>query len=179
VPIDLGPAGIAYASGDGTRVAIHGPSTDVVVAGSIGPDELGQVAASLGVVGVEVPANWAEAATATLDDAEALAPDLLFVSGLEGFGAPAVRIDGDDVSLRYVGAGARSFTVVRGASDQLPPPLDPDVTAVTVRGEPGRWRAATGDLEWVEDGHARAIRSSTMSLTELLGISDQLRRRVR
>ena len=178
VPIDLG-AGRAYMSGDGTRIGIHGDGIDVVVAGTVGPDELRAVAASLGLVGAEVPPDWAESATATLDEAMVAMPDLLFVSPLDGFGEPAVRIADGDVALRYVGAGARSFTVVSGVAAQLPPPLDPDVTAVTVRDVAGRWRAATGDLEWVEDGRVRAIRSTTIPLAELLAIAEDLRRRVK
>jgi hypothetical protein len=175
VPVDLGAAGTGYTSADGTRIALHGEDIDVVVTGTIGPSGLRRVASSLGLVGVAVPADWAEAPTSTLAEAIAAAPDLLVPTDLDGFEAPAVRVDGGEVALTYAGAGDRSFALVRGAATDLPPPLDPDVTAVEVRGQPGRWRAATGDLEWVEGGHVRSLRSATVALEELLAIADGLR----
>lgn len=174
-PVDLGAGGVGYRSADGTRLAVHADGLDVVVVGSVGPDALRRVAASLGVVGVEVPAGWAEAATATLAEATAVAPDLLVPAGLDGFRGPAVRIDGEEVTLRYTGPGDRAFVVVRAPWEQVKPPLDPEVLAVPVRGLAGRWRPATGDVEWVEDGHARALRSATLPLAELLAIAEQLR----
>jgi hypothetical protein len=176
VPVDLGDAGAGYLSGDGRRVAVHAAGLDIAVAGSIATDELRREAASLGVVGEAVPAGWDEASTATLAEAVGAAPDLLVPAGHAGFGPPAVRIDGSQVELRYDGAGDRAFTVVRGAADGLTPPLEPDVSAVTVRGHPGRWQAATGDLEWVEAGHVRAVRSETLSLDELLAVARSLER---
>ena len=175
VPLDLGAAGTAYASGDRTRVGLHADDIDVVVTGTVGPAALRRVASSLGLVGVTVPDDWAEASTSTLVEAIAAAPDLLLPGELEGFERPAIRVDGGEVALTYFGAGERSFALVRGAATELPPPLDPDVAAITVRSHPGRWRAATGDLEWVEGGHVRSLRSATIALDELLAIAERLR----
>lgn len=175
VPVHLGAAGQAYASADGTRIALRTADLDIVVQGSIGPDALRRVAASLGVVGVPVDKGWATSEVAGLADARSRAPDLLVADDVDGFDGPAVRIGPDEVTLRYTGPGSRMFLLVRSDDAQLAPPLDADVTAVPVRGVTGRWSPGTGDLEWVEAGHARALRSPTLTLTELLDIAEQLR----
>lgn len=175
-PVDLGAAGVGYVDATGTRLAIHGDGIDVVVTGSLTTAELEAVAASLGIVGRAVPDGWVEAATATIDDADAAVPGLLVPAGLDdtGFGEPAVRIDGDVITLAYAGPGDRAFQLVRTGHPRLAPPLDPDVVAVTVRGTTGRWSAVAGALEWVEDGVAWTLRGPNLAGAELLTLAESL-----
>jgi hypothetical protein len=174
VPVDLGAAGFGYASPDGDAVALHGLDVDVVVEGSVGRDVLTQVAASLGVAGRPVPGPWADSKASSVGAAVVAADDLLVLHGVEGFGEPAARIDGEEVRLRYVGPGDLAVEVVRSAATVLPPPIDPDVVAVAVRGTTGRYDATTGDLEWVEGGHVRILRGPTLGLDDLLALAERL-----
>jgi hypothetical protein len=175
-PVQLGQAGVAYVGERGDRVALHGQAIDVVVEGSVAEADLRMVAASLGVRGLAATSVWAAADTGTVADASAVLPGLLVVSGLDGFRAPGVRIEDRVVTLDYAGAGARGFRLVEAPGDTLVPPLDPDVRGVEVRDTVGRYQPATGELEWVEAGTVVSLRSTTMALDELIGVSGHLRR---
>jgi hypothetical protein len=172
-PLALG-AGVAYASEDGGRVAVHGDGVDLVVSGSLAPADLVRVAASLPVTGRPVPAGWAEAATATLPQARAASPGLLRPRNPAGFAPPAVRVDGRIVTLAYAGPGSRGFLLVQAPGTRLTPPLDADARGVRVRRSDGRWSAERGQLEWVEGGRVLDLRSTTLSLEELLAIAASL-----
>ncbi|TML90180.1 MAG: zf-HC2 domain-containing protein [Actinobacteria bacterium] len=174
-PVQLGEAGVAYLGERGDRVALHGQGIDVVVEGSVDETDLRAVAASLGVHGLPVSGAWAAAGTGTVTDATAVLPGLLVVSGLDGFRAPGLRIDDRVVTLDYAGAGARGFRLTEAPGDTLVPPLDPDVRGVEVRDTVGRYQPSTGELEWVEAGMVISLRSTTLALDELLGVSDHLR----
>src|SRR5581483_11907359 len=100
---------------------------DVEVAGSIPVAQLLRFADSQGVQGIEVPRDWAEAATSDLAAARAALPHLLLPQSTSGFTAPAVRVDGAIVTLSYSGAGARAFQLVQSPGDGLAPPLTADV----------------------------------------------------
>jgi hypothetical protein len=175
-PVELNAAGVAYVGENGDRVALHGDAIDVVVEGSVSEADLLATAASLGVRGLPVPAAWAEAGTGTVAEAEAVLPGLLVGSRLDGFRAPGVRIDDRVVTLDYTGAGARGFRLTEAPGDLLVPPLDPDVRGLEVRDSIGRYQPATGELEWVEAGMVVSLRSTTLSVRELLGIADHLAR---
>lgn len=181
-PVERVPVGdgVGYAS-VGNRLHLHGVPRpdgrvrDVVVAGSVAPDVLRRIAASLDVVGRPVPAGWAEAPTTTLDAAAAALPGLLVPRELEGFRGPAVAVDGNTVSLGYVGGGDRAFVLTQEAGGALRPPLDDVVLGVEVRGVAGRFTPERGELEWVEDGTVVVLGSDTLSLEELLGVAATLR----
>src|SRR5215207_742239 len=172
--VDLDGGGVGYVSDDGRQVALHGDGIDVVVSGSLPAGELREVAASLGVTGQAVPPSWDEAATATLAEAAAASGRLLVARGIEGFGAPAVRIAGDTVSQVYAGPGDRGFVLVQSGADQLAPPADGDVVGVVVRGADGRYSYERGQLEWTEAGTSHSLSSHTLPLAELLTIADGL-----
>jgi hypothetical protein len=172
-PAGLG-AGVAYWSEDGTRVAVHGQGLDLLVTGSVGEADLARVAASLPVPGRPVPAGWAEAATSTLPEAVAADPALRRPRDLRGFAAPAVRVDGRTVTLAYAGPGSRGFLLVQAPGDRLAPPLADDPAGVRVRGTDGRWSPGRGELEWVERHRTLTLRSTTLSLEELLAIAASL-----
>jgi hypothetical protein len=172
-PLGLG-AGVAYASEDGGRVAVHGDGVDLVVSGSLAPADLARVAAGLPVAGRPVPRGWAEAASATMPQAQAASPGLLRPRDPAGFAPPAVRVDGKVVTLAYAGPGSRGFLLVQAPGRRLTPPLDADARGVGVRGSDGRWSAERGQLEWVEAGRTLDLRSATLSLEELLAIAASL-----
>jgi hypothetical protein len=173
-PVDLGAAGTGYASSDGRRVALHTADADLVVSGSLPADRLEAVAADLGAVGLAVPPSWDEAATAGLDDAARALPGLLVAAGLDGFGPPAVRVDGDTVTQSHAGAGRRGLTITERAAPALSPPSAGDESGVTVRGTAGRYSRQRGELEWSEGGIAVSLRSDSLGLAELLAIADDL-----
>jgi hypothetical protein len=175
-PVKL-PGGTGYSSEDGARIGIHAQGMDVLVTGSLAAAALERVAGSLAVAGRPVPSGWAEAATATLDRALAAAPGLLVPEHLWGFGPPAVRVDGKAVSLAFAGPGARGFLLAEAPGTRLSPPADSDVQGVRVRSADGRYSLALGELEWVEHGRVVSLRSTTLSLEELLAIAQSLERR--
>ena len=167
--------GVAYVAEGGQRILIHGADRDVEVAGSIPVAQLLRFADSQGVQGIEVPRDWAEAATSDLAAARAALPHLLLPQSTSGFTAPAVRVDGAIVTLSYSGAGARAFQLVQSPGDGLAPPLTADVRGVEVRGVSGRYAPGAGALEWVEGGRVVELRSQTVSVGELLSIAAGLR----
>jgi hypothetical protein len=172
--VDLGGAGVAYVSDDGRKVALHGDGLDVVVSGSVTPDELRDAAAGLGVTGLRVPRSWDESATATLAEATGAVPRLLVAPRLDGFGPPAVRIADGTVIQEYAGAGDRGFTLVQSDSGHLTPPPNGDVVGLEVRGTPGRYSTERGQLEWVEGGATHGLSSHTLTLAELLALAASL-----
>jgi hypothetical protein len=181
---DLGPdvrpvrlargGGQAYASADGRRVAVHAPGLDVVVQGSLPARTLLALAADLGLRGRPVPAGWPEAATATPPEAAAALPGVLVPAGGGGFAAPAVRVEGGTVDQVVSGAGDRGYALVQVRADHLPPPSDGDEVGVAVRGTTGRYSYERGQLEWVEGGIARSLRSPTLGLAELVAVAESL-----
>lgn len=176
-PVDLGGAGTGYVGAAGRRLALHADGLDVELAGSVAETDLLRIAASLPVVGREVPAGWAEAEVGTLEQARAALPGLLLPDGqarLEGFDRPSVRVDGELVTFSYAGPGSRSVVLAQAPGDRLSPPLEPDVTGIEVRGAAGRFTPALGELEWLEDGLVVSLRSSALSSAELLAIADDL-----
>ena len=174
-PLTLADGSPAYANGDGSRVAIHGDGVDVAIEGSLPVEQLVQIGSSLGVHGVAVPADWNDAATASIADARRLVPGLLIAPAPVGFVAtPAVRTDGNVATLAYVGAGSRAVVLVETPGERLSPPLDMDASGVTVRGLTGRYSPGRGEVEWIEGGVSLSLRSSTLSRGELLAFAKGL-----
>ena len=174
-PVDLGAAGTGYASGDGQQVAVHTGGLDVVVRGSLPSGDIRDIAADLGIVGVPVPDDWAEATSASDSDAMAALPGLLTAGPIDGFGPPAFRVTGprDDVSVTEArsGPGDRAFTLTQWRSASLVPPSAGDEVATEVRGAAGRYSPQRGELEWVESGLAVSLGSDTLGLADLLDIA--------
>ncbi len=177
--LDLGVAGQGYASSDGRRVALHAAGVDVVVAGSLPPDDLRAIAADLGVVGETVPADWAEAGTATPAAADEALPGRLTGDDLDGFGDAALRVSpeatGDaTVTETRSGPGDRGFVLTQRRGTALPPPSSGGEIGVEVRGTVGRYSPAEGEVAWVEGGTVCTLRSSTLGLGELAAIAARL-----
>jgi hypothetical protein len=161
-------------SDDGRKVALHRDGLDVVVSGSVAPDELRAAAAGLGITGLRVPRSWDESATATLAEATGAVPGLLVAPRLDGFGPPAVRIADGIVIQEYAGAGDRGFTLVQSDIDHLTPPANGDVVGLEVRGTAGRYSTERGQLEWVEGGTTHGLSSHTLTLAELVAVAAAL-----
>jgi hypothetical protein len=155
-------------------VFVHGGERDVHLRGSVRTEQLLAVAAQLDMERLPVPDGWAEASSATLAEARASLPALLEPEPLPGFRGPAVRIDRGLVSLAYAGNGQRGFVLTQVPGQTLSPPLDADVVGLSIRDTVGRFTPATGTVEWVEDGLLVSLRSSSLSLGELLAVAERL-----
>lgn len=77
---------------------------------------------------------------------------------------PGTELDGTGLVLHQSSTG------------DLPPPMDPGVLSVRVRGAIGRYAPDRGELEWIEGGAYRSLRSETLSLGELLAVARGLAR---
>jgi len=172
-PVELG-SGMAYLSEQGDRVAVHGERLDLVVLGSLPTEVLLEVANSLSVTGLPVPVGWAEASTASLEEARAAFPDLLIPQGIDGFGPAAIRVDDDVVTLAYPGPGNRAFQLAEAVDPELAPPLEANVRGVALRGVQGRYSPDRGLLEWVEGNLTISLKSTSLSLQELVVIAESL-----
>jgi hypothetical protein len=172
--IEAGSAGTAYVGDGGRRIALHGAGVDVAVTGTLGEAELVGIATSLGIAGEPVPPTWVEASSATGTGAVRALPGLFAPASVEGFGAPAIRVDGDVATYAYTGAGARGFVLVQTPGTSLAPPVEVDARGVEVRGHTGRYSPDRGELEWVEGGVTFSVRSQSLSLGEMLGIAADL-----
>lgn len=175
--VDLGAAGEGYVSADGRRIALHTENLDLVIAGSLPEADLVAIAASLGVEGRAIPGHWAEAASATLEQAHEATANLLVAGELDGFASPAVRVDDATVALHYAGPGTRSFVLTQTEASFLAPPSARDTMGVEVRGGSGRYSQEQGVLEWIEGGASYSLSSATLSFTELLAIAEGLEAR--
>ena len=172
-PVAVG-TGVAYLNERGDRVALHSDQVDLVVVGSLPTEILLDVATSLGVTGERVPVDWAEAATATLDEARAAVAGLIVPHDLEGFGPPAIRVDNDIATMAYAGPGNRGFRLAETVETALSPPFEANVRGVTVRGIEGRYSPDRGVLEWIEGQLAISLTSTTLSLLDLIMIAESL-----
>ncbi len=164
--VELGPGSVAYLSLTGDRLAIHGDGIDIVVSGSVAPDVLLDAGSSLGVDGLPVPADWAEASILEVGDL----PGTALVPDLDGWSILA-EVDGPRTTLMMVGAGDRSVLVTSQPGRRLDPPRGPDFLAVDVRGTTGRFDASGATLEWVEDGRVVRMRSETVGVEELVAMA--------
>jgi hypothetical protein len=170
--VDLGDGSVGYLSPAGDAVAIHSEDEEILVTGSVPTALLVEAAASLGVQGLEVPTTWLEAATATVEDM----PEGTLVPEVAGWSLLA-RIDGPETTLLLSGGGARSVIVTQMPGTRLDPPTGPDFSEVEVRGLDARHDLTSSTLEWVEDGFVVRMKSSTVSVEELLELAAALESR--
>lgn len=167
--IDLGGDSVGYAGPNSQAIAIHGPEMDVLVSGSVAIDVLLNVARSLELEGVEVPAQWPEASIVDIDQL----PAGTLVPEVEGW-AIVGDVDDDEVTILLSGGGSRSVRVTQRPGARLDPPVGPDISELDFRGVKGRFDAASTTLDWVEDGRLIQIRSDSVGLVELLEIAESM-----
>ncbi len=160
---------VGYLSPQGDSLAIHSDGVDLVIRGSTSRDTMIEVARSLSVTGRPVPGNWVEASIVAVDD---LPPGALMPE-VEGWSVLASHEEGETTIL-LVGAGDRSVVISQGKGDLLSLPIGADVSAVEVRGADGRFDAAAGTLEWIEDGLVVTLSSDTVSRKTLLEIAESM-----
>jgi hypothetical protein len=172
-------SGVAYwepATGSlGRRVAIHGEDWDVALESNLPRAELLDVAASIPVRGVPV----ADPDRVTVSEALDAAPYAMYPADLPaGYRPTAATDDGGGVTLLFRRDGAEldggGIRLFQSARADLPPPMDPDVLAVRVRGLNGRYAPARGELEWVEDGVYRSLGGGALDLAGLLRVAESL-----
>ena len=169
-PVELEDGSVGYVSPDGSAVAVHGETVDVVITGTLPVDELIAAAASLPVDGRQVPAEWAQAGVVDADDL----PEGVLVPDAEGWSILGVT-EGDQVTLLLTGAGRRTVLVTQKPGERLDPPEGPDFVAVDLSGVIGRFDASSHTLEWVEEGQVIALRSETVGLPDLVDLAEAMR----
>jgi hypothetical protein len=161
----------------GRRLSLHAPGWDLYLESNLPREVLLRVAGSLPVRGALAPEAWLD--QVPLDQALSVAPYLLLPRSLpEGYGFWSAHLEGGGVTLYF----RRPGTELDGAGIRLhqaegvglPPPLDPDVLAVQVRGVTGRYTPARGELEWVEDGVYRSIGGASLDLAGALRVAGSL-----
>lgn len=169
--IELGGGSVGYLSPDGSSIALHAEDIDVLITGSLQLERLIDAAASLPVVGVDIPSDWDQAAVVE----GARLPEDVLVPLVEGWSVLGLT-DEQGVTLLLTGAGRRAVIVTQRPGDRLEPPDGPDFYAVEVDGITARFDASAQLLEWVDDGLVVTMRSETVGLGDLLALATAMRR---
>lgn len=149
---------VVYQAGDGSKVFVHSDEYDAVVTGSAATEQLAAAAGSLPGPHLPVPGSWPEVPVA-----DEVADDAYLPVGLDGFGDPILHSVHDVMVVDLFGGGERWARITQRSADRLPPPLDPDARAVSVRGGTGRYSPAFGVLEWLEDSTLFTIEAPGLS----------------
>jgi hypothetical protein len=195
-PVRLpGGGGIAYYEPAtfslGRRISIHARGQDLYLESNLPRQDLLRVAGSLAVQGEPVPRRWLVRRwpggvirqQVSLEQASLEAPYLLLPRALPaGFRPWVAQVmrqgprTAVSVYFRRPGTELDGVGIVlhQAPNTPLPPPMDPDVFAVRVRGTLGRYSPVRGELEWVEDGVYRSLGGSALDLAELLGVARSL-----
>ena len=171
-PVDLGDGSRGYLDVSGASLAIHTAETDLLLSGSVSEDVIIEAAASLGLHGLPVPADWAESSVVTTDEL----PEGTLLPHIEGWSTVGKSED-DQVTILMNGGGARTVLITEQPGSSLDPPMGPDFTMVDVRRTQGRFNAATATLEWIEDGQIIRMRSDSVGMVELLDVARALEAR--
>ena len=183
-PVRLPSGGTAYyepATGSsGRRLSIHAGGWDLALESNLPRSTLLRVAASIPVEGRPVPPGWLD--QITLQEALGASPSVLVPTDLpDGARLTSVhRGDAGGITMYFRrptaeldGVGIRLH---QADGVDLPPPLEPDVLAVEVRGGLGRYSASRGELEWVEEGVYRSLAGGGLDLRGLLRVAASLER---
>ncbi|HZA26384.1 MAG TPA: zf-HC2 domain-containing protein [Actinomycetota bacterium] len=176
----------------GRRLWIHGRGLDLYLESNLPRSDFLRVAASLPVRGEAAPREWLvrrlsgglTVERTTLARARAAASFMLLPSSLPHGYRPGpvhlVRIAGrTGVTMFFRRPGTEldgvGIRLHQADGEPLPPPVDPDVLAVRVRGVVGRYSPLRAELEWVEDGAYRSLRGTALDLVGLLHVAESLR----
>lgn len=169
---DLGPLvrrlrvgnGVGYTNPTGSVVSLHTGGLDLGVSGSIPLDVLVQVAASLPLVGEQVPASWPQGDVV----------DLLPSGALRPAGAIIARYESADLLVAVPGPGQTSAVLRQRPGSSLGAPGKAEVVEVVVRGVAGRYEPRAQLVRWVEAGWIRELQSVGLDLNGLLTIAEAL-----
>lgn len=192
VALPGGGVGYVEAAGNGVgrRVAIHASGMDLLLESNLPPDTLLEIAGSIPVRGLEIPAAWrvqhpAPGVTVEQMSASDLVSRAGFVvlqpatlpPGYQLSSAELTTIGGNNsASLLYSRAGfdAGGIRVYQAPGDAIPPAAGTDLVAVGVRGTTGRWSPLQHQLEWVENGVYRSITAPGLGLSQILSLASSL-----
>jgi len=161
----------------GRRLSIHAEGWDVALESNLPRDDLLEIAGSVPVRGLAVPAR--RLGRVPLAEALDAAPFALVPADLPaGYGLAAATLDAAGVTLHFRRPGAEldggGIRLYQADGIALPPPMDPDVLAVRVRGVDGRYSPTQGELEWIEGGVYRSVGGTALDLNGLLVVAESL-----
>jgi hypothetical protein len=98
------------------------------------------------------------------------------VPEFEGWSGSA-RVTEVETSILLSSGGTRSILITQAPGSALDAPVGPDVFEVDLRGTVGRFDAATGTLQWVEDGLVVDLQSDTVGRAVLVEVAESMERR--
>jgi hypothetical protein len=194
-PVRLPGGGVAYyepaSSSLGRRISIHTPDVDLYVESNLPRGELLRVAGSLPVRGEPAPRRWLVRKwpggvireQVSLREAALEAPYLLLPqrlpAGFRPWVAQLAREGGrTSVTVYFRRPGTEldgvGIRLHQAPGTPFPPPMDPDVLAVEVRGTIGRYSPIRGELEWVERGVYHSLGGTALDLAGLLRVAASL-----
>jgi outer membrane lipoprotein-sorting protein len=195
--VSLANGGVAYyepATADhGRRLSIHAAGTDLYVETNLSRDKLLDVAGSLPVTGIPIPATWAvrtspEGLTerVTLAQAAAEMPFTIMLPASEALPAGYAVASAEIVRLRQDTAlnvyfqqldtdlGTGPIRLHEEVAKKLPPASSAAQSEVEVRGVIGRWTPDRNQLEWVDQGVYLSLDAGGLSLADLLTVAASL-----
>jgi len=195
--VSLANGSVAYyepATADhGRRLSIHAVGTDLYVETNLSRDMLLNVAGSLRVTGIPIPATWAvrtspEGVTerVTLAQAAAETPFTIMLPGSDALPAGYSVASAEIVRLHQGTAlnvyfqqqdtdlGTGPIRLHEEVATKLPPASSAAQSEVEVRGVIGRWTPDRNQLEWVEQGVYLSLDAGGLSLADLLGVAASL-----
>jgi hypothetical protein len=194
-PVRLPGVGIAYyepaTSSLGRRISIHARGVDLYLESNLPRTDLLRVAGSLPVLSEPVPSRWLVKKwpggeireRVSVRQAVLEAPYLLLPRELPAGFRPWIgqlARDGERTSATVYfrrpgteldGVGIRLH---QAPGTPLPPPMDPDVLSVEVRGTIGRYSPIRGELEWLERGVYHSLGGTALDLSGLLRVAASL-----
>jgi hypothetical protein len=95
----------------------------------------------------------------------------LVLGPVEGFGPVSIRATADATVSTAWGGGTRVLALESRAGNALPPPVDPAVVGVEVRGTTARYSASAGSLVWVEAGKVYSLEAVGVTLAQLVEVA--------
>jgi hypothetical protein len=172
----------------GRRLGIHTPELDVALESNLPRRDLLRVAASLPIEGRPLPAawrirRWPGGAVRTVPIERALGPGALVPARLPaGYDTAVAQVARSGATRTVLVTYRRSDTepdgegirLAQAPGEGLPPPMDPGMVAVTIRGTTGRYSADRAELEWIEAGSYRSIRAPGFDLADLVAMAEAL-----
>jgi outer membrane lipoprotein-sorting protein len=177
----------------GRRLSIHAAGTDLYIETNLPRDQLLDVAGSLPVTGIPIPATWAvrrspEGVTerVTLLQAAAEMPFTILLpasqalpAGYEVASAEIVRMHQDAALNVYfqqqdTDLGTEPIRLHEEVAEKLPPASSAAQSEVEVRGVVGRWTPDRNQLEWVEQGVYLSLDAGGLPLADLLTVANSL-----